>query len=173
MANLTGVAHWVLVGDDVIVTPAVQRLESLAIAHRLYEYDHDPARGDFGIEAAEVLGIDPDRVFKTLIVIGDGVEACAVVPVSGRLSTKAMAAALGVRRVEMCPPDRAQRVTGYVVGGISPIAQKRTLAVVIDETAQLFDEVCVSGGRRGLDVGLAPDDLLAVTGGQYAAIAGD
>lgn len=165
-------AHRVLVGDDVIVTPAVQRLELLAITHRLYEYDHDPARGDFGIEAAEVLGIDPDRVFKTLIVIGDGVEACAVVPVSGRLSTKAMATALGVRRVEMCPPERAERVTGYVVGGISPIAQKRPLAVVIDETAQLFDEVCVSGGRRGLDVGLAPDDLLAATGGQYAAIAG-
>jgi Cys-tRNA(Pro)/Cys-tRNA(Cys) deacylase len=165
------VAHRVLVGDDVVVTPAVQRLESLAIAHRLYEYHHDPARGDFGIEAAEVLGIDPDRVFKTLIVIGDGVEACAVVPVSRRLSTKSMATALGVRRVEMCPPDRAQRVTGYVVGGISPIAQKRPLAVVIDETAQLFDEVCVSGGRRGLDVGLAPDDLLSVTGGQYAAIA--
>lgn len=165
-------AHRVLVGDDVIVTPAVQRLELLAITHRLYEYDHDPARGDFGIEAAEVLGIDPDRVFKTLIVIGDGVEACAVVPVSGRLSTKAMATALGVRRVEMCPPERAERVTGYVVGGISPIAEKRPLAVVIDETAQLFDEVCVSGGRRGLDVGLAPDDLLAATGGQYAAIAG-
>lgn len=161
-----------IVGDDVAVTPAVRRLESLGISHRLLEYRHEANRDDYGIEAAEVLGIDPDRVFKTLIVLADGDEACAVVPVSGRLSTKAMATALGVRRVEMCPPDRAQRVTGYVVGGISPIGQKRSLTTLVDETAQLFEEICVSGGRRGLDIGLAADDLIAATGGRYADIGG-
>lgn len=157
--------------DDGWVTPAVRRLESLGIMHRVLEYEHSDARSDFGVEAAEILGIDPDRVFKTLVVLADGAEACAVVPVSGRLATKAMAAVLGVRKVEMCPPDRAERITGYVVGGISPIAQKRTLPTVIDETAQLFDEVCVSGGRRGMDLGLHPQDLVVVTDGRFADIA--
>jgi Cys-tRNA(Pro)/Cys-tRNA(Cys) deacylase len=159
------------------VTPAVVHLESLGISHRVLEYPHDPANRNFGLEAAERLGLDPDRVFKTLIVVPDGpadgrfVAACAVVPVSMHLSLKALAAAVGVKRVAMSAPDGAERLTGYLVGGISPIGQRRRLPTVIDETAALFDEVFVSGGRRGLDLGLAPDDLAVATGAVFADIA--
>jgi len=159
------------VGDDGRVTPAVRYLDECGIAYRLCEYHHVDGRTDFGLEAAESLGIESDRVLKTLVVLADNTEACAVVPVSSRLSLRALAAALGSRRAEMCPPDRAQRVTGYVVGGISPIAQKRALTVLVDETAQIFDEVLVSGGRRGLDIALAPDDLIRATAGRFADIA--
>ena len=153
------------------MTPAVQFLTEYKISFRLCEYDHDPANTNFGIEAANELGLDPDQVFKTLIVIAGEDEMCAIVPVSGQLSLKAFANAVGVKRVEMCPPERAQRATGYLVGGISPIAQRRSLVTVIDETALLYDEVFVSGGRRGLDVAISPDDLLAVTSGMFADIA--
>lgn len=166
MPNLVGT-----LGDDGRVTPAVRYLDERAIAYRLCEYHHATGRTDFGLEAAESLGIEPDRVLKTLVVLADGTEACAVVPVSARLSLRALAVALGSRRAEMCPPDRAERVTGYVVGGISPIAQKRSLPVLVDETAQVFDEVLVSGGRRGLDIALAPDDLIRATSGRFADIA--
>lgn len=153
------------------MTPAVQLLAERKISFRLCEYDHDPANSNFGLEAANELGLDPDEVFKTLIVVAGGDEMCAIVPVSGQLSLKAFANAVGVKRVEMCPPERAQRATGYLVGGISPIAQRRSLVTVIDETAQLYDEVFVSGGRRGLDVAVGPDDLMVVTGGMFADIA--
>ncbi|MBL6635435.1 MAG: Cys-tRNA(Pro) deacylase [Actinobacteria bacterium] len=153
------------------MTPAVQLLAERKISFRLCEYDHDPANSNFGLEAANELGLDPDQVFKTLIVVAGGDEMCAIVPVSGQLSLKAFANAVGVKRVVMCPPERAQRATGYLVGGISPIAQRRSLVTVIDETAQLYDEVFVSGGRRGLDVAVGPDDLMVVTGGMFADIA--
>lgn len=153
------------------MTPAVQLLAERKISFRLCEYDHDPANSNFGLEAANELGLDPDQVFKTLIVVAGGDEMCAIVPVSGQLSLKAFANAVGVKRVEMCPPERAQRATGYLVGGISPIGQRRSLVTVIDETAQLYDEVFVSGGRRGLDVAVGPDDLMVVTGGMFADIA--
>jgi Cys-tRNA(Pro)/Cys-tRNA(Cys) deacylase len=153
------------------MTPAVQLLAERKISFRLCEYDHDPANSNFGLEAENELGLDPDQVFKTLIVVAGGDEMCAIVPVSGQLSLKAFANAVGVKRVEMCPPERAQRATGYLVGGISPIAQRRSLVTVIDETAQLYDEVFVSGGRRGLDVAVGPDDLMVVTGGMFADIA--
>ena len=153
------------------MTPAVQLLAERKISFRLCEYDHDPANSNFGLEAANELGLDPDQVFKTLIVVAGGDEMCAIVPVSGQLSLKAFANAVGVKRVEMCPPERAQRATGYLVGGISPIAQRRSLVTVIDETAQLYDEVFVSGGRRGLDVAVGPGDLMVVTGGMFADIA--
>ena len=153
------------------MTPAMQLLAERKISFRLCEYDHDPANSNFGLEAANELGLDPDEVFKTLIVVAGGDEMCAIVPVSGQLSLKAFANAVGVKRVEMCPPERAQRATGYLVGGISPIAQRRSLVTVIDETAQLYDEVFVSGGRRGLDVAVGPDDLMVVTGGMFADIA--
>lgn len=159
------------IGDDGKVTPAVRRLDDLGIAYRLLEYEHSAERTDYGLEAAEVLGVDPDQVFKTLVALADGTEVCAVVPVSARLAPKALAGALGSRKVEMCPPDRAERVTGYVVGGISPIGQKRSLPTVIDETAQLFDEVLVSGGKRGLDLAVAPSGLIAATHGSFADIA--
>ena len=153
------------------MTPAVQLLAERKISFRLCEYDHDPANSNFGLEAANELGLDPDQVFKTLIVVAGGDEMCAIVPVSGQLSLKAFANAVGVKCVVMCPPERAQRATGYLVGGISPIAQRRSLVTVIDETAQLYDEVFVSGGRRGLDVAVGPDDLMVVTGGMFADIA--
>ena len=153
------------------------RLESVGIAHRVLEYPHDPANRNFGLEAAERLGLDPDRVFKTLIVVvdppGDGriAAACAVVPVSMHLSLKAMASTVGVKRVAMSGRDEAERLTGYLVGGISPVGQRRRLPTVIDETALLFEEVFVSGGRRGLDLGLAPADLAAATEAAFADIA--
>lgn len=159
------------------MTPAVVRLDSLGLDHRVLEYHHDPANRSFGLEAAEQLGLDPDRVFKTLIVIVEApadprlAAACAVVPVSMHLSLKAMAAELSVKRVAMCPAEEAERLTGYLVGGISPIGQRRALTTVIDETALLFDEIFVSGGRRGLDIGLTPVDLAAATGGRFADIA--
>ena len=109
-------------------------------------------------------------MFKTLVVVADGELAVAIVPVSCQLSLRAVAAALGAKRAELCDPQRAERATGYVVGGISPFGQRRRLATVIDETCELYDTIYVSGGRRGLDLGIAPADLVAVTGAIVAAI---
>jgi Cys-tRNA(Pro)/Cys-tRNA(Cys) deacylase len=126
---------------------------------------------DYGRLAADALGVEHDRVFKTLVVTADGRQAVGVVPVSCQLGLKAMAAALGAKHVDMCDPALAQRVTGYVVGGISPLGQKKRLATVIDETCELHDTVFVSGGRRGVDVELRPADLVALTGAVLADIA--
>jgi len=153
------------------VTPAVNALEAAGIAFTVHEYDHDPASSSFGLEAATALGLDPDRVFKTLLVTADGEQAVGIVPVSCSLSLKALGATLGRKRVVMCDPAVAQRVTGYVLGGISPFGQKRSLPTVIDETAELYDTVYVSGGRRGLDLGVAPADLIRLLGALTADIA--
>ena len=142
------------------MTPAVNALEAAGVPFSVHEYEHDPAVRSFGVEAATVLGLDPDQVFKTLLVSADGEPAVGIVPVSCSLSLKAIGAALGRKRVEMCDPAVAQRVTGYVLGGISPFGQKRLLPTVVDETGELFDTIYVSGGRRGLDVGVAPGDLI-------------
>ncbi len=147
------------------MTPAVLALEAAGVPFTLHEYEHAGTHRDYGREAAEVLGLDPDQVFKTLLVTSgdspsDGEVAVAIVPVSAQLSLKAAGAALGFKRVEMCDPARAQRVTGYVLGGISPFGQKKRLRTVIDETCELFDVIHVSGGRRGLEVGVAPADLI-------------
>jgi Cys-tRNA(Pro)/Cys-tRNA(Cys) deacylase len=152
------------------VTPAVRALEAAGIAFTLHEYEHDPSVRGFGVEAAAALGLDPDQVFKTLVVTADGDAAVAIVPVSGQLSLKAVGAALGAKRVEMCDPALAQRVTGYVLGGISPFGQRKRLPTVIDETCELHDTVYVSSGRRGLDVGVAPADLIRVLDAITAAI---
>ena len=128
-----------------------------------HAYEHDPGARSFGLEAAEVLGLPPEQVFKTLLVDTGAGLAVAIVPVAGQLDLKAMASALGAKRVTMADPAAAQRSSGYVVGGISPIGQKRALPTVVDESAELFDVVYVSGGRRGLDVGLSPTDLVRVT----------
>lgn len=138
---------------------------------RVHPYERSDELRDFGREAADALGLDRDRVFKTLVVQGDGSPAVAIVPVSCTVGLKAAGAALGVKRVVMCEQTMAERVTGYVVGGISPLGQKRSLPTVIDETAELHDTVFVSGGRRGLDVELAPGDLIALTGAVVADIA--
>lgn len=153
------------------MTPAVLMLTERSMSFRVCEYEHDPTNKNFGLEAAAALNLDPQQVFKTLIVLAGDEEMCAVVPVNGQLSLKLFANAVGVKRVEMCPPSRAERVTGYLVGGISPIAQRRRLVTVIDETAQLYEQVFVSGGRRGLDVAIAPDDLALVTEATFADIA--
>ena len=153
------------------VTPAVRALEAAGIPFTLHEYDHDPSVRSYGLEAANALGLDPDQVFKTLLVAADGGDlAVAIVPVSCQLSLKAVGSALGTKRVEMADPVVAQRVTGYVVGGISPLGQRKLLPTVIDETCQLYDAVYVSGGRRGLDLGLAPDDLVRVLDATVADI---
>ncbi|MBI1352389.1 MAG: Cys-tRNA(Pro) deacylase [Actinomycetales bacterium] len=151
-------------------TPATLALTRARVSFTTHAYDHDPRSASFGVEAAEALGLTTDEVFKTLMALVDGNPVIAVVPVSGSLDLKGLAAAAGGRRAEMADPAVAERLTGYVVGGISPIGQKRALPTFVDETAELFDVIYVSGGRRGLDIGLAPADLLALTNGQYAAI---
>lgn len=156
---------------DAAGTPATVALTRAGVAFTAHAYEHDPRAGAYGLEAAEKLGIDPDRVFKTLLATVDGALAVGIVPVAQQLDLKALAQALGGKRAEMADPAVAERRTGYVVGGISPIGQKTALPTVLDESAILCETVFVSGGRRGLDLELAPDDLLAVTGGRYAPIA--
>ena len=145
-------------------TPATVALTRAGIAFTLHEYAHDPRATSYGSEAAEALGLDPDRVFKTLLAEVDGNLVVAVVPVAGWLDLKALARALGGRKAAMADPKDAERSTGYVVGGIAPVGQKRRLPTVVDESATAYDVVYVSAGRRGLDLGIAPADLVAATG---------
>ncbi|QIZ98571.1 Cys-tRNA(Pro) deacylase [Leifsonia sp. PS1209] len=152
-------------------TPATVALTAAGIAFTVHAYDHDPAAASYGLEAAEALGVEPDRVFKTLLADTELGLVVGIVPVTGMLDLKALAAAVGAKRATMADPAVAERKTGYVVGGISPIGQKTRLRTVLDETAQLWDTVFVSGGKRGMDVELSPTDLLAVTAGDVAAIA--
>ena len=140
--------------------------------HTVHAYDHDPRTPvGYGLEAALTLGIDPAQVFKTLVAEVDGRLTVAVVPVTGHLDLKALAGAVGGKRVGMADRVDAERATGYVAGGISPLGQRTALPTVVDETVYLYDEVYVSGGRRGLDVGLAPDDLVRLTGAVVADLA--
>jgi Cys-tRNA(Pro)/Cys-tRNA(Cys) deacylase len=155
---------------DSVGTPATVTLTAAGVAFSVHTYDHDPAAKSFGMEAVEALGLPAEQMFKTLLVDTGAGLVVGVVPVSGQLDFKAMAQALGVKKVEMADPRIAERTTGYVVGGISPIGQKRSLPTVLDETAELFDVVYVSGGRRGLDIGVAPADLVRVTGAKVADI---
>lgn len=152
-------------------TPATVALTSAGIPFTAHEYAHDPGSTNFGLEAAEVLGLDPGRVFKTLMTDVDGRLVVGIVPVSGRLDLKALAAAVGGKRADLADPRLAERRTGYVVGGISPIGQKIAHPTVLDETAELYDTVFVSGGRRGFDIELSPADLVAATNAVVAAIA--
>ena len=152
-------------------TPAIVALSAAGIAFTAHEYVHDPANTNYGMEAAEVLGVDPDRVFKTLLADVDGELVVGIVPVTGMLDLKHLAAAVGGKRAEMADPALAERKTGYVVGGISPIGQKTALPTVLDETAELWDTIYVSGGRRGFDIELAPADLVRVTKATVADIA--
>ena len=146
----------------VLVTPAVVALDAAGIAYTIHEYERGEDLRDFGREAAVALGLDHDQVFKTLVVVADDELVVAVVPVSCQLSMKRVAAAVGAKKAVMCEPARAERSSGYIVGGISPIGQRRPLRAVVDESAELFDVVYVSGGKRGLDIGLAPGDLVDV-----------
>ena len=144
------------------MTPAVDLLRARGIAHTLHEYVHDPAAASFGLEAAEKLGVDPGRVFKTLVVrLDDRPFAVGVVPVSGHLNLKRMAKACAARKAAMAGADDVRRATGYVPGGVSPLGQKKRLLTVIDSSAKDFPTIFVSAGRRGLDIELKPADLAA------------
>ena len=151
-------------------TPATVALTRAAIAFTMREYHHDPRAESFGLEAATALGVPTERVFKTLLASVDGAVTVAVVPVSGQLDLKALARAVGGRKAQMADPAAAERATGYVVGGISPIGQKRAHPTVVDASALAHDTVLVSGGRRGLDLELAPADLVAITGAITAEV---
>lgn len=151
-------------------SPATVALAAAGIPFTPHEYAHDPANTNFGLEAAEVLGLDPGQVFKTLMTDVDGRLVVAIVPVSGKVDLKSLAAAVGGKKAEMADPKLAERRTGYVVGGISPVGQKLQHETVLDETAELYDTVYVSGGRRGFDIELAPADLVRATGAVIAAI---
>jgi Cys-tRNA(Pro)/Cys-tRNA(Cys) deacylase len=152
-------------------TPATVTLTAAGIAFTARPYAHDPAAASYGREAAEALGVDPARVFKTLLVEAEKGLAVGIVPVDRQLDLKALATALGVKRVQMADPKAAERVTGYVVGGISPIGQKRRLPTVLDDSAKAYETVLVSGGRRGFDIELTPADLIVATDGTVAPIA--
>ena len=151
-------------------TPATVALERAGVAFTRHPYEHDPAAPSYGLEAAQALGLDPAGVFKTLLADVDGRLVVAIVPVVGQLDLKALAAAVGGKRAAMADPGAAERATGYVVGGISPIGQKKRLPAVLDDSALRRTTIYVSGGRRGLDLGLDPRDLVDLLGAHVARI---
>jgi Cys-tRNA(Pro)/Cys-tRNA(Cys) deacylase len=155
-------------------TSGVDAATRAGVAFELASYDHDPRAEAYGLEAAEVLGVAPERVFKTLVAKLDGDRlATAIVPVARQLDLKALARTLGARRAAMAPPDEAERATGYVVGGISPLGQKRRLATALDVSATDHETIYVSAGRRGLEIILSPADLATLTNATIARIARD
>jgi Cys-tRNA(Pro)/Cys-tRNA(Cys) deacylase len=152
-------------------TRATEVLVGLGIPHSVHHYEHDPRSGSYGLEASEALGVPAERVFKTLIAEVDDKLTVAVVPVTGSLDLKALAAAAGGKKARMADPAIAQRATGYVTGGISPLGQRRRLLVVIDVTALDSDTVYCSAGQRGLEIEIAPADLVRAAGARVAPIA--
>ena len=153
------------------MTPAVSLARRLGIAHALHEYEHDPASDSYGLEAAEKLQVMPQRVFKTLVVSLDGGElAVGVLPVSVLLSMKLIAKAAGARKAVMAEKATVERSSGYVLGGVSPLGQRRKLRTFIHTSARDYPTVYVSAGRRGLEIELAPEDLRRATEGRYAEI---
>lgn len=153
------------------MTPAINLAKRQKISHRVHEYAHDPAIASYGLEAAEKLGVAEQRVFKTLVVSLDGGElAVGVLPVSAKLSMKRLAKAAGAKKAAMAQPGEVQRATGYVLGGVSPLGQKKRLKTIIDQSAENFDTVFVSAGRRGLEIELRPRDLQQLVGGAFAEL---
>ncbi|WP_314172765.1 Cys-tRNA(Pro) deacylase [Streptomyces winkii] len=152
-------------------TPATLAAARAGIDFATHSYEHDPSAASYGAEAAEALGVEPERVFKTLVAEVDGAMTVAIVPVSASLDLKALAAAADGKRAVMADPAAVERSTGYVLGGISPLGQRRRLPTVLDSSAAAHATVCVSAGRRGLEIELAPADLAALTGAASAAIA--
>ena len=152
-------------------TRATQELAKLGIAHSVHEYSHRGRGGSYGLEAAAALGVPVEQVFKTLVASVDGSLTVAVVPVAGQLSLKALAEAVGAKKAEMAQPAAAERATGYVTGGISPIAQRKHLPVVVDAAVLDWPTVYCSAGQRGLQVQLAPADLIRATSAVVAPIA--
>lgn len=153
-----------------VATPALLAVRRAGVEHRVHAYQHDPAHPSYGEEAAVALAADPARVLKTLVATVDGALAVAVVPVSGQLDLKRLAAARGGKRAAMARVHDAERATGYVAGGISPLGQRQALPTVVDSSALGFPTVLVSAGRRGLEVELSPADLVRLTGATTAAI---
>ncbi|MFC9682747.1 Cys-tRNA(Pro) deacylase [Streptomyces sp. NPDC056948] len=151
-------------------TPATVALTTAGVDFAVHSYDHDPAHPSYGEEAAEAMGVSPDRVFKTLVADVDGALTVAVVPVAGQLDLKSLASAVGGKRATMADPTLAERTTGYVRGGISPLGQRKKLRTVLDESASTHPTICVSAGRRGLEVELSPEDLQKLTEAVLASI---
>ena len=152
-------------------TAATIALERAKIPFTLHEYAHDPRHGSYGLEASEALGIPPERMFKTLVAAVDGALAVGVVPVHRQLDLKALAAAVGGKKAAMAEVAAAERATGYVAGGISPVGQKRRLPVVVDSSALTLGTMFCSAGRRGLEIEIAPADLIRAVRATIAAIA--
>jgi Cys-tRNA(Pro)/Cys-tRNA(Cys) deacylase len=152
-------------------TRATELLARSGIPHTVHRYTHDPRHPSYGQEASEVLGVPPERVFKTLVAVVDGTPTVAVVPVAGSLDLKALATAVGGKKSAMAEPVLAERATGYVTGGITSLGLRKRLPVVVDSSALDHDTVFCSAGQRGLEIELAPSDLVAAAGAQVAPIA--
>lgn len=152
------------------MTPAINAAKKAKITFFIHEYEHDPSAESYGLEAAEKLNLEPARVFKTLVVSAGSDLVVVVVPVARQLNLKRLAKALGVKKAAMADVGRVERATGYVVGGVSPLGQKKCLATVIDESARTWETIFVSAGRRGLDIELSPEDLTALTRASFAPV---
>ncbi|MFO7602474.1 MAG: Cys-tRNA(Pro) deacylase [Gammaproteobacteria bacterium] len=153
------------------MTPAINLANKSGIAHQVHEYQHDPASASYGLEAATKLGVPPQRVFKTLVVrLDDASLAVAVVPVATQLNMKLMARAAGAKKAGMADKADVERATGYVLGGVSPLGQKKRLPTYIDTAATAQGTIFVSAGRRGLEIELSPQDLKALTQGHFAEL---
>ncbi|MCG9610481.1 Cys-tRNA(Pro) deacylase [Vibrio harveyi] len=155
------------------MTPAINLAKKKKVSHTIHQYEHDPRADSYGLEAAEVLGQDPKKVFKTLLFCLNGEPknlAIAIIPVDQKLNLKLAAKAAKGKKADMADPEIAQKTTGYVVGGISPLGQKKALPTFLHESATQQETICVSAGKRGLEIELAPKDLLSLTRGQFAPL---
>ncbi|WP_038885389.1 Cys-tRNA(Pro) deacylase [Vibrio rotiferianus] len=155
------------------MTPAINLAKKKKVTHTIHQYEHDPRADSYGLEAAEVLGQDPKKVFKTLLFCLNGEPknlAVAIIPVDQKLNLKLAAKAAKGKKADMADPEIAQKTTGYVVGGISPLGQKKALPTFLHESATEQDTICVSAGKRGLEIELAPKDLLSLTRGQFVPL---
>jgi len=151
------------------MTPAINIARQAGISHKIHEYNHDPAAESYGLEAAEKLQLDPARVFKTLVVQLDNKQlAVAIIPVQSQLNMKRIASAAGAKKAEMADKVDVQRSSGYVLGGVSPLGQKKALPTFLHDSAEEYETLFVSAGRRGLEIELSPDDLLSLTRGVMA-----
>lgn len=154
------------------MTPAIHSAKQAGFAFQLHEYDHDPAAPSYGLEAAEKLGVAAEQVFKTLVVKLDGKQlAVGIVSVTRQLSLKQIAKAAGAKKAAMAEPSEVERATGYVLGGVSPLGQKKSLVTFIDHSAEAFATIYVSAGRRGLEIELAPGDLAKLSRARFVPLA--